>query len=90
MAGITRQKHIAQRIHAKKRAKERYGVDFTTSDLKNLIDKIQNRKALLIEKQSLRLSVFKVDIYYVVYDKKRKEIVTFLTEEMANNNNFDA
>lgn len=86
----TESKHISQRKHAKKRLSERYGIQATTQFLKNLVAYIKNGResypdgtsVSLIERQSLRVAkyqiVFEGESYLVVYDRKRKELVTFL------------
>tara|TARA_Y100000034_G_scaffold91156_1_gene109940 strand:+ start:1008 stop:1268 length:261 start_codon:yes stop_codon:yes gene_type:complete len=73
----------AQRIHAKKRFVERYGLDFTRHVRREFCRRIQKQeKARFIERQSTRVSVWDVEyeekIYRVVYDKIRKSIVTVL------------
>ena len=78
-------KHLSQRIHAKKRALQRYGVQLTTAQIFDLIDQIKSRDAILVAKQTLRVKVYLVthgDRYMVaVYDRKRKEIITFLPHD---------
>lgn len=75
-------KKQSQRIHAKRRAKERYGVELNSKDLKSLVTKIQKGDAEFVRKISLTRSVFIVDGRKVVYDKLRKNIATFLSEDM--------
>lgn len=84
-------KKKCQEIHAKKRFLERYnGFDFTEKISKEFIRMIQNGLALCIEKQSNRVSIFKVFYdnkdFNVVYDKKSKVVVTVLpkTERIMN------
>lgn len=71
--------------HARKRAKERYNLDLSTSDIKMIISDIQNHTAIFVNKQSCRVSVWKISIkgntYPVVYDKMRHQIITFLPQE---------
>lgn len=78
-------KSVCQRIHAKRRAVERYSLDLNRQDLRNIVTVIQSNKATPVEKQSHRVTVFdltynEVDVR-VVYDKQRKTIVTFLPKE---------
>jgi len=75
-------KQKAQRIHARRRAAERYGITLD-SELRNaLIAEIQRGVTTIMFRQSLRVSIHRVDldgrVYRVVYDKRRKELVTFL------------
>lgn len=80
-------KHISERKHAKKRAIQRYDFRYNKQDRRNLIDIIQYKSkehGIVIDAkcQTNRITKillsYKGDQYYVVYDKKRKEIVTFL------------
>jgi hypothetical protein len=81
-------KKDAQTIHALKRLEERYGKIAKPKFLGELVGKIKSGESNFIFAQSLRVSCHKVardDIdYFVIYDNKRKSIVTFLTREMAN------
>lgn len=74
-----------ERIHAKKRAKERFNLDLTSKLRRLIVNKIQNRESTLIEIKSNTRTLHKVKVkgedYIVVYDKKRQEIVTFLPNE---------
>lgn len=81
-------KLVCQRIHASKRAFERFGVALTRQKQEAVIDLIQRQKCKLIVKQTNRLSVFSAPIAEglfapVVYDKTRKAIVTVLSWEMV-------
>lgn len=75
----------SQRIHAKKRALERCGVNLNRHDMRELVTSIQKGHFSLLEKQSNRVSVFKAKIdeeyYPVVYDRQRKTIVTVLPKD---------
>lgn len=75
-------KKKAQHLHAKRRFIERYGLEVNRKDLRFMINQIQNGKAKLIERQSHRVSKWRVKFadrnVYVVYDKMRKSIVTAL------------
>ena len=75
-------KKDAQIVHAQRRALERYQLHVTPNDLRALVNKIQAGKATRLEKQSLRISKWLVEHegvdYPVIYDNKRKMIVTFL------------
>lgn len=80
-------KCICERIHAKRRALERYGLSLTTANLEEICQQICRKNALFISRQSQRVSIWKV-IYkdttmYVVYDQFRQSIVTVLLPEMV-------
>lgn len=78
----------AQRIHATKRAEERYGMTLTRDMHHQLVKMIQSGKSTVIERQSLRVSVHELMIedepVRVVYDRIRKTIVTFLPFEVVD------
>lgn len=82
---MRRTKKACQTIHAKKRALERYGVELSTHDIKNMVDIIKKGQATFLEKQSDRISVFEVayldKAFKVCYDRKRKSIATCLPED---------
>jgi putative lipase involved disintegration of autophagic bodies len=78
-------KRTDQKRHAKKRAEQRYGLNLNSKDYIKLCELA--KKAIILVKQSLTRSIRKIiykDIeYFVVYDKSRKQIATFLTKEMT-------
>jgi len=78
-------KKKAERIHSKRRAKERYNLDLTQDIRDRLRGKIKKQKGKFLYRKSLRVSVWEVEhenkLYKIVYDKLRKEIVTFLPNE---------
>lgn len=82
MALWKRSKARAQRIHAKRRAYQRYGLVLNKWDLRELVTAIQSNKATHVEKRSNRVSEWDVQFHgetvRVVYDNMRKTIVTFL------------
>jgi hypothetical protein len=86
---VVRNKSQGERIHAKKRALERYGLVLTTADLRVLVSQIQSNGAKLVEDQSLRVGVFMLTArekeVLVAYDRKRKEIITFLDMKWKDN-----
>lgn len=54
---------MKQRLHAKKRAKERYGLDFTTKDLKEMVRLIQEKPkkgAVKISRESCRITIWRL------------------------------
>ena len=71
-----------QRAHAKRRLRERHGILAHNDTRKVLIKAVQDQEAKLIERQSNRVTVWEHvvggELFRFVYDKKRKEIVTFL------------
>lgn len=76
-------KDVCQRLHAKKRAYQRYGLTLTTADLNRLSDQIVFKEnCVLVQKQSNRVSIF--DVIFmdmkvrVSYDFLRKQVITFL------------
>ena len=82
MRKLKNQKARFQTRHAKGRAFERYGLSINDQDLQEISSSIQSGKATHIFRQSNRVSIFKLvfkekDIQ-VVYDSKRKTIVTFI------------
>lgn len=80
-------KKASESIHAKKRLKQRYGLELNSKQLREIVVMIMLNKSDGIEKQSNRVSKHKVrymgkDII-VLYDKIRKNIITALTEDMV-------
>lgn len=82
----------AQQRHARRRARERFGIEFTQQVEEDVVKRIQAGEATLARKQSNRVSVFFLDIQgqemAVVYDKQRKTVVTLFTAEMERANDF--
>ncbi len=80
--------------HAGLRAAQRYGICFGEAENQNAVRQIQQGKAVLIERQSLRVSVWKVTIegveIPVCYDNRRKSIITCLPPECLNWENQNA
>ena len=78
-------KKAALRIHTKKRAKERYEIDLFRKDIDNIVTKIQSRNALFVNRESGRVSKWLVEynekLLCVIYDRKRKTLVTCLPAE---------
>jgi hypothetical protein len=79
----------AERIHAKRRALERYNLGLNREQLNELTQMIQQGKSRFLEKQSLRVSIHELQAFdrtlYVVYDKNRKTIITFLPLQYIEN-----
>ena len=78
-------KKDAQKLHAKHRALERYGITLNKTIFRTWIEQIQTGAAKFLERQSNRVSVFEVSYedkaIPVVYDRLRKTIVTTLPIE---------
>jgi hypothetical protein len=76
--------------HAKQRALQRFNIILNDDDIRDICFLIQKGKAEFIDRQSNRVTRWKVfvkSVYMiVVYDNNRGTIITFLTEEMINNN----
>jgi len=64
--------------HAKKRMWERTGTKLTKAIHAEIINKIQNGRATLVERQSDNVGIYEVDGVHLVYDKTRKLIITVL------------
>lgn len=81
-------KKTSERMHAKKRAQERYGLNLTKEVRRNIRDKIRKNDGKFLERQSRRVTLWEVEYdcvkYKVVYDKLRGEIVTFLPNETTS------
>ena len=75
----------SQRAHAKRRARERYGLHINRDLYRELVQRIQLGRARIIERQSNRIAVHLLEIdgvqYPVAYDNQRQTIVTFLPQE---------
>jgi len=87
-----KRKDKTQRRHAVKRFHQRCGVALTPELHEQIIQSIRDANmkkgtAKFIERQSLRVSVWEVDIAgerrRVVYDSNRKQLVTVLPDEDA-------
>ena len=74
-------KEQSQRIHARKRLRERFGIAISEEQYAQLVRNIQNSsKATFIRRQSQRVTLWEIEIekkiMVAVYDKWRKTIVT--------------
>jgi hypothetical protein len=71
--------------HAKKRAKQRFGLSLNRHSYGEMVKMIQSGKATFVSSSSSRVKIFSVPYdgnnYKVIYDNKRKKIVTFLPED---------
>lgn len=78
----------SERVHAKRRCMERYGLEINRHDIRDIVGMIQSgdrTKATKKEDQSQRVSVWIVKFrgidVKVVYDRVRKTLVSFLPME---------
>lgn len=82
-------KKQAQTKHAIQRAELRYGVVLNDHDLNQVVKLIQSGYSEIIEEQSNRVSIRKINYkntdFILVYDKERKSIATFLPPEAEAN-----
>lgn len=78
-------KKKSEQIHAKRRVLERYGIELTQKLRDTIRGKIKRQDGKFLYRTSLRVSVWSVihddKRFKVVYDKQRKEIVSFLPPE---------
>lgn len=78
-------KSTAQRLHAKRRAKQRYGLELKREDLAAIARQIQSGHSTCVAKQSVRVTIHRLEwqgtYFEVVYDRERKNVVTFLPLE---------
>lgn len=69
-----------QQKHAKRRFKERFDIRLHKALKQSIVKQIQAGKAKPVRKRSLRITLFELSVddtdIIVVYDSKRKEIVT--------------
>lgn len=79
-------KHPAYlRVHAKRRAAQRYGIMLNRAQLNELVKQIWRGEATLVHKVSVNRSIWIVRLpdsrpARIVFDKKRRSIVTFLPD----------
>ena len=75
-------KRTCEHLHAKRRAKERYGIEFNRKQHDEIVALIRSGRFILKQEQSARIRIY--DIVYmqqdmrIVYDKKRGQVVSFL------------
>jgi len=77
-----RRKEDCQRLHAKRRALQRYGLVLGVKEQEEIIKLIQRGKAKFINRDSLRVTIFAVEyegkLLKVVYDGERKTLASVL------------
>lgn len=75
-------KREAQNIHAIKRARQRYKVELTLDDLKQIANKIRKGKSTFVESSTLRVTKHLVThkgiVMVVAYDKYRNAVCSLL------------
>ena len=81
-------KSKAQRAHAIRRARERYGIDLNRDQYTALCASLRKGAGIFLGRQSNRLTVWRLVVAEracnVVYDKQRGTIVTFLPLDITN------
>lgn len=74
-----------KRLHFQSRMKTRFGINLSSKECKDIVDFIQAGKSDCVKIQSNRVSIHAMNIndklVHVVYDKKRKVVVTALLPE---------
>jgi len=77
-----------QRIHACRQFKHRFGVDISLDQYVDCKDQIVSGEAEFLGKRTNRISFFSVKVGefepVAVYDRRRRSIASFLTQEMAH------
>ena len=77
-------KKAAQKIHAMRRAYERHGIFLGKDAQREIVGRIRAGKAKLLGRQSLRVRGYEIEhagkLLTVLYDKKRKVLITVLPE----------
>lgn len=82
-------KKKSERLHARRRARERYGIEVGAHTRRRIIQAIQAGRSKPVRRTSNRNTVHDVTlddelVVRVVYDNQRKEIVTFLPPEKGD------
>lgn len=81
-------KAMCERLHAARRCEERFGFRPSMGELKGVEKQIQTRTATFIDRQTNRVSRWRVSIREtecrVVYDGNRHRVVTFLPPDGVN------
>ena len=81
-----------ERIHTKKRLKQRYDVELNRHDIREIVWKIQKQDGILLRDQPSNRSVWMVDYkgatYKVVYDRVTKTLATVLPKSNINLDNI--
>jgi hypothetical protein len=79
---------VCQRIHLRKRLKERYGINATLNDINMIEEYIRDGKTRVIRYESQGRSIHAINIngsiVVVVYSKFLKRVVTALTKRPSD------
>lgn len=78
-------KRHAQRIHFRKRVKDRLGYDIQPDEVRRIRQEIQSGTGVLLTRPDKRLSVWRTKIgnrtgFVVVWDAETEELVTLMTD----------
>jgi hypothetical protein len=83
-------KRESQIYHAKKRARQRFGLNLSEHQLEELARDVQAQKFKFLERQSQRITVWLATIeemeVVVVYDNKRQSVTTLIPYEWWKEN----
>ncbi len=87
IGALAGQKAVAQRKHSAHRLLQRFDIVLSKIEHDKLILDIQEGRAKFLDRQSIRVTRWMVTVngkeFCAVYDKKQKQISTFLTQEMV-------
>jgi len=79
-------KKTCQKLHCKKRCRERFGFEPNKETFRVWIEAIQQGRATKVHRQSHRISIYDYNHYghkmRLVYDSSRKVVCTVLTRDM--------
>lgn len=75
-------KQKSEFLHARRRLKERFGIDLTRKLRRQIKDDIRRGRCQVLTRPSNRVTMYLVDVkgisMRVAYDRQRKEIITVL------------
>ena len=78
------------RVHARQRAVQRYGVNISNRKRREIIGMIHFGVGKFVKRRSVRVTEWEISLggetLRVLYDKTRKEIVTFLPPKSSSLN----
>lgn len=76
-------KVLGERRHAIKRCRQRFGINLTTREYEDISGQIKRGQSTFIEQQTNRVTLHIVEFNgvkaRVAFDKKRSQIITFMT-----------
>jgi len=71
-----------QRLHARRRARERYDLELTNADITRIVGAIRHGESVSTKKltntRTLHVVKFNEQLMRVIYDNKRHNVCTFL------------